>query len=94
MNPYDWSTLETLAKLSLTEEERKRFSEDLDALTTLCRDLADFPDTRESALSFLPVSREDVPCPFPAAEEILASSPTRQEHWITVPNPSNTPQED
>lgn len=80
--------LSRLAHLSLTEEEERRFSEELEGvLAFLVQTAATTPSDEETPAVLSPVHepREDISIPFPAPERILALAPDTAQGLIRVP---------
>lgn len=84
----DITALSRLAHLALTEEEQRRFSEELDGILTFMAQTETEelpPEADTTAPPAVPPLREDIPVPFPVPERILAQAPDTAHGLIRVP---------
>ena len=85
MKPNDLSHVASLARLSLSEEERAALLPDLRALVALADTLADAKDAVVSPSAQPSAPREDEPLTFTAHDAILAAAPHTEGDYIAVP---------
>ncbi len=86
MTPKELSRLESLAKLSLTEEEKRTLSPELDGLLSFLGTLSCLPEDTAEADGDHPasVTREDIPAPCLSREEILSSAPDQANGFFVI----------
>ena len=85
MNVEALSRLESLAKLSLSEEEKQSLCASLQGLLSLCDTLSELPQQEDSpteaSASFV---REDVPAPCLTKEEALQNAPKQKDGFFVI----------
>lgn len=78
-----------LARLNLSEEERQRFTEQLNAILAYMEQLNEVPtadvEPTSHVLDLVNVFREDIVRQSLSAQEALANAPERAHHYFVVP---------
>lgn len=86
MNEQDLKALSAAARLTLTDEEKEGLLSDLNGLLSLFDTCTVLSSEPEASLSDVPsVTREDIPHPSSAREELLRNAPASRDGFFHIP---------